>query len=79
MLFKVSVRRSYMVQETVLVTIEATSDDEAIEAVMANMDALSWETVDEEPNQDTKTVCESVEGGPADFRIVDGALVVPKS
>ena len=78
MLFKVSVSRSYMVQETALATIEATSKDEAIKAAMADMDALPWETVDEAPSQDMETVCESTEDGPADFRVMDGALVVPK-
>ncbi len=78
MLFKVSMSRSYTVQETALATIEATSKDEAIKAVMADMDALPWEPVDEEPNQDLVAVCESTVDGLADFRVVDGALAGPK-
>ena len=79
MLFKVSMSRSYVVQETAQATIEAASKGEAIKAAMGDMDALSWETVDEAPNQDTETVCESVENCPSDFRVVDGALVGSKS
>ena len=75
MLFNVSMSRSYVVQEMAQATIEAASKDEAIKAVMADMDTLPWKTVDEEPNQDMQAVCESTEDGPADFRVVDGALV----
>jgi hypothetical protein len=78
MLFRVSMSRSYVVQETAHATIAAASKDEAIEAAMDDMDALPWETIDEEPNQDMETVCESMEDGPADFRVVDGALVGSK-
>ena len=78
MLFKVSMSRSFVVQETAHATIEAANKDEAIAAALDDMDALPWETVDEVPNQDTETDCESMENGPADFRVVDRALVGSK-
>jgi hypothetical protein len=75
MLFEIYMTRSYVVSEEVRATVEGAIAEDAIEAVQNDMDALPWETTDEEPNQGLEIACERVEERPADFRAVGGELV----
>ena len=79
MLFEIYMTHSYVVSEEARVTVEAASKEEAVEAARSDLDALPWETTDEEPCQDLKTACKQVQERPADFRVVDGRLVAVES
>ncbi len=75
MMFEIRMTRSYIVYEEAKATVEAASKDEAIKAAWNDLDALSWETTDEEPSQDTQVTCEAVTQPCANFRAVGGQLV----
>jgi hypothetical protein len=79
MLFEIYMTHSYVVSEGARVTVEAASDEEAVDAIGDDMDALPWETTDEEPCQDLKTACKQVHDVRPDFRVVGGKLVARES
>jgi hypothetical protein len=79
MLFEIYMTHSYVVSEGARVTVEAASDEEAVEAIGNDMDALPWETTDEEPCQDLKTACKQVQDVRPDLRVVGGAFVARES
>jgi len=79
MILEICMTRSYVVSEEAKATVEAASKEEAVEAARSDLDALPWETTDEEPCQDLKTACKQVQERPADFRVVDGRLVAVES
>jgi len=79
MLFEIRMARSHMVFEEARVTVEAASAEEAVEAIGNDMDSLPWETTDEEPCQDLKTVCKQVHDVRPDFHAVGGKLVAQES
>jgi hypothetical protein len=79
MLFEICLTRSYVVSEEARATVEAAIAEEAVEAARSDLDALPWETTDEEPNQDLEIACERVQERQADFRAVGGTLVARES
>ncbi len=72
MVFEIYITRSYIVFEEALATVEAANADEAVEAAQSDMEALTWETIDEEPCQDMKTACKQVQDVRPDFRVAGG-------
>jgi hypothetical protein len=74
MLFTIRITRSYVVEEAAEATVEAAGKKQAIEAVWNDFDVLNWETLDEEPMQDSKVTCRRIKAIPPDFRAVGGVL-----
>ena len=79
MLFEIRMKRSYVVFEEAKATVEAASKEEVVEAFWSDLDALPWETTDEEPCQDTKIACERVQDVRPDLRVVGGKLMARES